>query len=569
VRPIYDNGGFVEPHLPWSTESTFDFPPSTPLPVTVKIEPVESNVLHYLFKGTGQILQLAAHELSLTTAESDKQASRFLMTLGTEQILALLPGRLGLLVGLWQSKALLGASLSAAGHGRWGKALSEFFAALSLWISARRAPEEIVFDVVHGGGETNIEVVEPAPFPEFSWNSSSLSPELQTRLQEFEARTVSLSELQKDSLSNTYKDTKTSRDFAAVAGKVYEVRFGHDGWRIVDHEIQGPFIKLDSNQQWKLNLEGGLKGGGGLVTKVQRTLVDYSVDDIFITEASGLKEIRQNFRDRARRIGEAHLQAKIYLQTSLSNLEPGFDGGPPHPQTTKIIAEFFGGQGHDPLLLATVRKSISDVLNELLSPSLSPFSSKRFVVGTNRAGSGNISAFIFPHDPGRRVFLTERFFFPRTVRLKRAGLGQITFNQDAHYRAATLVHELSHLSGDTHDIAYVDATAPYLDLLEDTGAYRTGLKRSQEKQQRCLSHLTPRDELFTETHSGEPRDLKHGDGSGKQQVLDITDKKTLDEARDVFLADAEKRRDIILSNADSVALLVTLLGRKLFVVHKD
>ncbi|EPM72044.1 hypothetical protein A584_06859, partial [Pseudomonas syringae pv. theae ICMP 3923] len=38
-----------------------------------------------------------------------------------------------------------------------------------------------------------------------------------------------------------------------------------------------------------------------------------------------------------------------------------------------------------------------------------------------------------------------------------------------------------------------------------------------------------------------------------------------EDARDVFYSDGHKRADIMLKNADSVALLVTLLGRQRFV----
>ncbi|KPX07001.1 hypothetical protein ALP16_02846, partial [Pseudomonas savastanoi] len=42
---------------------------------------------------------------------------------------------------------------------------------------------------------------------------------------------------------------------------------------------------------------------------------------------------------------------------------------------------------------------------------------------------------------------------------------------------------------------------------------------------------------------------------------------SLDEARDVFYDDVRKRIDITLKNADSVALLVTLLGRERFMTR--
>src|SRR5690606_39038032 len=131
----------------------------------------------------------------------------------------------------------------------------------------------------------------------------------------------------------------------------------------------------------------------------------------------------------------------------------------------------------------------------------------------------------------------------KTYRLKPPPSGQNGFNVQAHFRATTLLHELSHIANDSHDIAYVEATAPYLDLIFDIGDYyQSAKKRFEGYQQRCLSFDTPREELFKDTTSDEfPRDLKTSDGDAKLTILRITGKKTLEDARDVFYADADKR----------------------------
>ena len=58
------------------------------------------------------------------------------------------------------------------------------------------------------------------------------------------------------------------------------------------------------------------------------------------------------------------------------------------------------------------------------------------------------------------------------------------------------------------------------------------------------------------------RDMVRDDGDGFKAILRITGTRKLDAARDVFLADALKRRKVLLNNADSVTLLILLLGRK-------
>jgi predicted GTPase len=60
------------------------------------------------------------------------------------------------------------------------------------------------------------------------------------------------------------------------------------------------------------------------------------------------------------------------------------------------------------------------------------------------------------------------------------------------------------------------------------------------------------------------RDLRTADGDAKSVILKLTDTSNLEDARDKFLHDPKTRAKVILSNADSVALLVTLLGRERF-----
>ena len=49
----------------------------------------------------------------------------------------------------------------------------------------------------------------------------------------------------------------------------------------------------------------------------------------------------------------------------------------------------------------------------------------------------------------------------------------------------------------------------------------------------------------------------------KRKVLSITGANNLDDARQVFMSNPDKRIDTILANADSVTYLITQLGRVL------
>ncbi|WP_426114104.1 dermonecrotic toxin domain-containing protein [Pseudomonas sp. DSP3-2-2] len=567
VRQVYDNGGFLEPHLPWSTEAFLDVPIFPPAPPRILLQPVRGNAFNYLFEGLKSVLILTAQQASLTTAQYNQQACRFLMTLGSEQTLALLPGRLGQLVGAWQSQSWLQASADDLTGHRWGKALSEFSTALALLISSRQNPKGREEHAVEEPVVKEPVVETPATsFVDFSWGNHKLTPELRNRLRRLEADSVSLSELTKDELFNVYRSRSTSNEYAPVDGKVYQIRFTVGGYRIVKDHILGPWIRTDKDRNWTLDLDAGLKGGGGMLSRIDVLTIDDQLDEILIVEARGLPEIRRLFPDRARRIAEAHQGVRNLLKTARSNLLPKFATGDIPAATRHIIADFFTVTTPNERLIALIILKITELQEALLHQSLSPFSSERFVVGTNKRGHQDATAFTYSADVHKRIFLTERYFRGKTYRLKPPPSGQNGFNVQAHYRTTVLLHELSHIANDSHDIAYVEASAPYLDLVYDSGDYYQSLKKRYEGyQQRCLSFDTPREELFKDTTSDEfPRDLKTSDGDAKLTILRITGKKTLDEARDIFYADADKRSDIILSNADSITLLVTLLGRERF-----
>lgn len=560
LRSIYDNGGFEEPHLPFSTESSMDVPYSRPLPITLKLDPWKGNALEYLFRGAVDVFKAQARAQSVTNAEDSRNSSRHLFGLGLEQLLALLPGRLGALVGLWQSRDLFDLSVVSLREQKWGKALSEFIAGLSVLVSSR---QETQADLP--GEDTAGEPEQPASFPKFSWHNNALTEELRSRLRDLEATGVALSALRKDELYNVALDDKTSKRYAAVDGRVYEVDFNNYGWFIVDHGKQGPFIKLDEEQHWTLQLQGGLKGGGPVVSRIRQNRLETDINQLVIPEATGMAEIRLNYRDRAQAIEQAHAQARLYLANCLDNLDLRSADGAMDARVERIVGDFFGERKPDARMYDAIRHIVTKVYQEMISPSLSPIDSPRYVLATNRRGHESSLAFIFQKDPLRRVFLTEQFFRVQPFRLKAKVLRAGAFNYHDHYRAMILIHELSHLVANTDDIAYVDSYAPFLDLLDDAPSYRLRLKNEQiARQQKAFSYQTDRSELFKNAEDGVWYDLRRSEGSAKDTILHAAGTKTLEEARDVFYTDVQKRTDIILKNADSVALLISLIGRTRF-----
>ncbi len=563
VRRRYAHGGFAEPHLPFSV-GLGEVPMQAPGPVTVELEEVEGNALQLIFVDTIRLLVDMSVDSAVTNEQADLKTAAFLATLGLQQGLTLLPGKLAAMVTLWQSHTLLRASATSASAHRWGEALSEFAAALGMVSAAR---EQVIDEQSPNEPASSGSPLATGAEPDFPiaslWHGTALTAEQRARLQGLEAHGVALNGMDHDTSLNLFRDRNDQTPYAVVAGKLYQVRHLSDQgkWIIVRFDgTPGPQVVLDSDQRWQLDLSLRLRGGGGVVTRLKTSAALSAAEQGLIIEASGMSEIRMFYRDRAIAIGSAHSQASAYLQTCLDNLsaEPG---AALDTRVTRLIGEFFGTDTPDQALLTQVEETVKTLLDAVMDASLSPVSSPRFVMGSNRSGRDHVSAFTIPADPQQRIFLTEHFFQVPAYRLKPEAAAQ-GFKPRVHYQAATLIHELSHLVLATKDIAYLEPVAPYPDLLRgDTAASLTLRSMVERLQEYRLSHRSAPNDLFKVEDDGRWRDLTRDDGLGFASILRITGAKTLDEARSVFLSDVHKRSRIMLKNADSVALLILRLGR--------
>ncbi|MCO8167470.1 hypothetical protein NJC40_06745 [Pseudomonas sp. 21LCFQ02] len=552
ARTRYDNGGLTEAHvIPWSIGGFLEPPLGTPGKVSIGSSIVEGNALRYLFKATLQLLQDLSHKQAVTSAQADWASFVHVLTLGGEQILLFLPGRLGLLVGAWQSQNLLRESAGALAEQHWGKALSEFSAALGMLVMTRREQVEVSRARPH------------VRLPEFSWRHSSLGNDIRLRLAQLEVHDIELADLNYDALYNLYQDPGTRLRYAAVAGKVYEVHQQDGVWRIKGGDGNGPKLRLSSNQQWELSLELGLRGGAPSLVVSSEQQMQHRVAQIINVQARGMDQIRALSRDQARFISLARQRALGYLENALFNLNAPFAEGLPLPVQT-LLGEFFGVTTPGTVLIDMLRQRISQLFVALSEPSLSPLDSVRFVTGTVRPGYENMAAFVITSDPLQRLYLSDMFFTPPVYILKSAS-GIRAFNPDDHFRAVTLLHELSHLVCRTQDIAYLDAVAPPLDLLDDSLSLSVDYKQElQLLREASLSHQTPLANLFRTWDSNGWRDFQPSDGSVFATILKLAGQPDLTQARRAFLTDVHVRRRVILSNADSLALLVAQLGLERF-----
>jgi hypothetical protein len=564
ARRRYANGGFDEPHVPFYTQGSA-LPLRKPGPVTVALAEVTGNALQFLFNDTLKLLLDMGVDNTVTNDQVDWAGRAFLATLGLQQVLTLLPGKLAKLMTLWQSESLFSASVASVSHHRWGEGLSEFSAALGVLVSAREQTiEEPVSSEPEGAGSVDFGNEDEEPSSTFSWRNTSLNAEQRLRLQRLEAKGVAIAEMHHDGLFNQYVD-KAGLRYAVVDGKVYRVSKDQKNgvWSIVGADgAAGPKLVADGRQRWRMDLSLGLKGGGGaVVSKYHAVRAEYSADDVMIIEASGMRDIRKKYFDKARRIGEAHLQAKRYLENCLDNLNVHQPGRPLDPRVTGIIGNFFGATPPGRDLLVKTEQTMRTLLDAIMDPSLAPFTSPRFVVGINKAAYNDVTAFVIKADPKKRVFLTELFFNTPRYDLTPKAIST-GFVSSRHYRAANLIHELSHLALDTHDIAYLESMAPYPDLLRaDTPSNASVQSHIQLLHHKRLSSHGPRHELFTITDKGVRRDMVPGDQRGLETIFRITRTNDLRDARDEFMSDVTKRSEVMLSNADSVALLAVRLGR--------
>lgn len=585
VQGRYGHRSFVLPPV-WRLAFYSEYPVFSLGAVALDIQPIMGDALQQQFEDTLQLLKDMARAQTVTTAEAEWASFKQLMTLEAEQLLMFVPGRLGLLIGAWQSFSLAQAATVSASNQKWGQALLEFTAALSMFAANKQsrlneAPLEEIEEVEYqelpdenptgqstGTAPSAIATDlqdEAAPVSGFSWRNDQLSNDLKMRLKTFEASGVALIDLTQLKELPIYQDRQGLKRYASVTGSVYEVRENAGQWSIVSGTRRGPTIKLNGYGQWELDLQWGLKGGGPVVSRFERRRTDREVDQIFVTQASGMQNIRVLYSDRATAIKQAHAQAQGYLRTCLDNLSPAADEAL-DPRTVQILGDFFGLQTPSATLVEKVRDRTSRLLSALLDVSLSPDTSPRIVLGSSKPPSINASAFVINEDSLKRIFLTETFFLRPVFHLKHWAPARMGFNADNHAQASILIHELSHQVLDTYDIAYVEAPAPFIDLLESNTAHRASIKSTVIlAQQHFLSHRTSSDHLFQVRENGVWRDIGRLGGEGGDRVLQLTKQTTLDEARAEFFANDDVRSEVILNNADSLALLATLLGRELFV----
>ncbi len=557
ISERYARGGFRIPHLPSAGESILDVelrPVGTTL---VPSTPATGHALHYLFKDNLALLQAIAKTTTITTAEARWKRFLYWITLVLEQGANLLPGPIAELLGLWQSQTWFQASFSAASNRHWGEALGEFTAALSLMGGSRHTAQRMV-----GAGKGSLPYTSRQPTP---GTSASIATARAERLSPFEAQNVSLHAMKRHPEQHLY--TLGAQRYAVVDGKVYQVREVQGQWHVYEGERKGPAVEWHAGTQWRLSDTTPLPRRGLSITRIlDQRGTDKQVSKVLDVRSRGMSELFITDPLKAQQINSAYFQAQTYLLNALRNLNVRHPERPLPARTEALLATTFGVATTTPRLLNQVRRCLEQVLSHLSDRSLEPLNSKRYITGDNRSGYDRTIGFVYRHDPQQRIFLTERFFRVETEVLLAVDPTLTLIDPLVHHQAGTLIHEVSHLAVDSADIAYLNSTLPYPDMLLNHTPSQKAFVDGLAKRRTGLSLQTPSQELFTveDRQTGVVRDLDLEDGKSMDVVLKITGTADLDVARDVFNTDPDKRAQIILANADSITLLTTLLGRERF-----
>ena len=520
---------------------------------------------HFLNRLYNDMTALLKDQLGLQGTQGQQSAwSTVVHLLGNQlhQGTQLMLGRLRMPWVIWQTLPRFKDAMDNAWQGRWAQAMEDFTGALAQLALARKAPAASALIELPKPAQTPAPPATPveSPFLQWpAWGDMPLTQEQQNRLLGYEVRDIALSDLEHDAALGTHTDPRTHRQYAAVRGRVFQVRIEDRRWRIVTDQEPGPWLRKDAQGQWDMDLKGRLLGGGDGNRLIDRITTRQTVSREVKVLAAGMKSIRHLYPDKARQLRQGHALAVTYLRNARQRLGSLAAGTRLDNQRQLYLQAVFGLKTISRGLNKRIGRMLDRLLRELLSPARSPDLSELYVVGASRTPERRCAAFVVTCDRTRKIYLNELFFEPGLEVYDP--IRPRTFNSVLHNMATILLHEFSHIVFDTVDIAYMDSFRPFYDLLDNTTSEgRARQQELKELQEMALSSRTPSEHLFRfeDRITGTWHDIEDDPYT---RVLALTRCPDLQDARRKFQDDEARRIDVILANADSVALFVSYLGR--------
>jgi hypothetical protein len=533
--------------------------------ITLASSPIGGNLLGHLFSDNANLLQRMLGSRSEVAGQSDWEAVKHLFSTGIKPVSGVLPGKLAYAQFLWQSFEDFDSSAEALQDHHWERALQYFISGTVQMVSLGRLSLEnelVTSPVATETAPVTNAAIEP------QWSEVKPTAPARTSLQRFEAPTVALKELTKNPADGTYLESVSKHRYAPIAGKVYRVDQSGAVWKTLNAHEDGPSLLTTASRQLVIDPDVHTVHYGKALSKMHNKYTTaYEVSRVLNVEARGMEEIRANHPEKARMIVQAIDMARYYAFNSLHNLAqqrrlvPG-------TRLDAFFKHFFDVGSVDAGLLDKIKQTILPICTALVDPDEDLMNSERFVVGSNKYSHANLIAFVVEQDSNRNVHFTERFFDQQLDWYKTCLTEP--FNVDGHSQAATLIHEFSHLFSKTVDIASLEARRPFSDLITPITGYGRAMKQSQmDFQREALSLATPREELFARwdntLQSWLSLDSIMGSYHVGKEILKAAGTTTMAAARDAFFnpQNPEKRIDIILRNADSIAFLICEMGRQL------
>lgn len=515
--------------------------------------PIAGRLFRQLFTDNFELLLKLLGCQSISTAVAHWNRAKNIFKSGVYQGIQFLAGKLEYPYVVWQSYKLFKASADELQEHHWRKAIAHFVRGVAQMALLRQSMPDTAQQALP---------VQPDATPSeavATWPAIDITAPERTRLQPHEVTDLSLQEMTKDNSLGLYHSNQKLH-YAPVEGKVFQVKQQGEHWRIFSPLGEGPLIRKNSRQQWMLSSRVPLLHGRRALSKLTNRFYSCPIARQGMNiEASGMRAIRTLYPKRGLMITEALDLATYYAKNAQENLRLIPTTLQASARTLALIKETFGLQTVEAEHIEKIQSVVDKVFSALITPSLTTPNSTRFVVGSSRLipppGTMAVMAFTVIPDAGQFIYLTQEFFKP-TLEYNNRLIKP--FYVKVHARAVTLIHELTHHVCATEDIAYLDASHPFFDLLNiDSPISRLIKSGLEQRQSTRLSLLTPITELFQVVKNVDPQDglLQH--------ILTVTGGRVLDDARRIFLTDPIKRMDTILSNADSVALLISRLGRQL------
>ncbi|WPN49920.1 dermonecrotic toxin domain-containing protein [Pseudomonas sp. P8_241] len=533
--------------------------------VSLASNPLKGNVLVQLFKDNAVLLGQLLGCQADTEAQSEWATVKHVLGEDLREMFSFCMGKLAYPITVWRSFRQIQASAEHLQNHHWTAAVSGLVSGLAQLASLRGS-------MVTKNAPSAAVSTLPTETPDtpFNWKDIAVTALERTQLKQHEASDVELHSMALDTALGLYKHAATQKTYGAVEGKVYPVEKKRTRWRIVGNKKPGPYLRQSVTRQWIIDPPPALPmaPSQGVLKRVETVMAVWEGMNV---DANGMPQIRVRFPVKAREIEEGLNQATTYVWNAFRNLQLLKETGDAVTPVHQLIMDFADVPKVEPIHVTMVEKVIAEIFTALLDPTLRAPNSKRFAVGRVLADPENTFGFIVPSDPKRKIYLAEQFFRP-VFDYYRNYMSDAAFPIRAHTRAATLIHELSHIVCNTEDIAYLDSGRPFHTLIETTSVRARALKDALSNlHKKGLSSQTPLPELFSRYND----DLQVWEDLGQTyyeetdrpllQVLRLTGDKTLSDARVRFKRDPLVRLAVQLGNADSVTLLITQMGRQLHV----